>query len=90
MGDKIDILKIILDFLKGNKVLLLIVTSVLTSSAAGFVSGVRYNEQPVVVAPISTPAPTVTTIIKDCSSCKADTEKLKREVGKLKRWHGDD
>ncbi len=78
MGDKIDILKIILEFLKDNKVLLLIVTSVLTSSTAGFFSGVEYSK----------PAPVTEKVIKqNCTNCDAEITRLKSEIEKLKRWH---
>jgi len=83
MGDKIDILKIVLDFFKGNKVLLLIVTSVLTSSTAGFFSGVKYSK----IAPVAITAPA---IINQKCNCNKEIAQLKAkitELEKLKRWH---
>lgn len=74
MGDKIDILKIILDFLKGNKVLLLIVTTALASGTAGYTLPSLINAKPVTV---TVKAPEADKRIDWCV----------KEINNLKRWH---
>jgi len=91
MGDKIDILKIVLDFLKGNKVFLLIVTSLIGGGAAGHYLPKIVNAKPV---EITVTAPKQTLIRKDCRKCESEIARLqaiikktKVELEKLKRWH---
>ena len=73
MGDKIDILKIVLDFLKGNKVLLLIVSTALASGAAGYNLPAFIKAEPVKVT------------VEVPKNDKLD--QCMKEISKLKRWH---
>lgn len=92
MGDKIDIYKITLDFLKGNKVFLYLVTTAVTSGLIGhFVPPLMKTE----LIPTIISAPTPVIIKQQCTNCdeeikrlKVEIEKLKSEDKKLKRWHG--
>ena len=99
MGDKIDIYKITLDFLKGNKVLFLLVSTALAGGAAGHFIPPMIDVKPVevtVTAPKSTPATITPVIIKhECKRCdeeikalKAEIKTLKAEDANLKQWHG--
>jgi hypothetical protein len=91
MGDKIDIYKITLDFLKGNKVILLIVTALLGGGAVG-----HYLPPLIAAKPVEVTVKAATPVIikENCGKCEKEItdlkEKIKRaktEITKLKRWH---
>jgi len=97
MGDKIDIYKITLDFLKGNKVLFLLVSTALAGGAAGHFIPPMIDVEPVeVTAPKSAPVTIKPVIIKhECKRCDEEIKELKSEIkalktedSKLKKWHG--
>lgn len=84
MGDKIDILKIILDFFKGNKLLFLYATAVLG------IGGNIYQAIPkvsTVKIPEVIQKTKVITIKTDNSECLEKITELKLKINKLERWH---
>ena len=92
MGDKIDVLKIILTFLKGNKVFLLVVTSMIGGGMVGHLVPPLIEAKPVEIT-VMTPKSVI--IKQECKRCddeiktlKLEIEALKAEDTNLKRWHG--
>ena len=92
MGDKIDVLKIILTFLKGNKVFLLVVTSMIGGGMVGHLVPPLVEAKPIEV---TVTAPKAVIIKQNCKRCdeeiktlKIKIKDLKAEVISLKRWHG--
>jgi len=82
MGDKIDILALVFDFLKGNKVLMVIVVSLL----GGNIYQARGTSVPATKVTVITPKEK-TVITQDCKPCLAKVKELIAELEKLKRWH---
>jgi len=82
MGDKIDILALIFNFLKGNKVLMVIVVSLL----GGNIYQARGVSVPAAKVTVITPKEK-TIITQDRKPCLAKVKQLKAELDKLKRWH---
>lgn len=74
MGAAFDVYKVTLEFLKGNKVLLLLVTTALASGTAGYTLPSLINAKPVKVV---VEAPKGDKRIEWCV----------KEITKLKRWH---
>ena len=79
MGDKIDILALVFNFLKGNKVLMVIVISLL--------GGNIYQARGVSIPAAKVTPKEKAVIIQDCKPCLAKVKQLKAELEKLKRWH---
>ena len=79
MGDKIDILALVFDFLKGNKVLMVIALSLL--------GGNIYQARGTPVPATKVVAKEKAVITQNCKPCLAQVKKLKAELDKLKRWH---
>jgi len=75
MGDKIDIFKIIMEFLKGNQLFLLLVTSLLGGGFAGYKIP-SFFPVPKVEVTVEAPVP------------DARIDWCVKELKKLKRWHG--
>lgn len=89
MGDKLDFYKHTLDFLKGNKVFLMLVTALMGGGTIGYNIPDLLKVKPVEVT-VTAPKATPVIIKGDCSKCDAEIEKLKaqiKELEKLKRWH---
>jgi len=82
MGDKIDILVLIFDFLKGNKILMVLVLSLL----GGNVYQAMGISLPAAKVTVITPKEK-TVITQDCKPCLAKVKELIAELEKLKRWH---
>lgn len=94
MGDKIDIYKITLDFLKGNKVLFLLVSTALAGGAAGHFIPPMIDAKPVEVT-VTAPKSAPVIIRHECKRCDEEIKELKLEIkalkeedSNLKRWHG--
>jgi len=77
MGDKIDILKIVLDFIKGNKLILY----VLAAFGIG-ISGGHYVPPIIEAKPVE-----VTVATPKNDALKAEIKRLQAEIKILKRWH---
>lgn len=98
-----DYYKTTLEFLKGNKVVLLLVTTALAGTG-GITQTLRLDtaEKKAItsvrevaegfqkaMAEIEKPAttPKIVTIKSECGECLKKIEKLNNDVKKLKRWH---
>ena len=88
MGKKIDIYKLTLDFLKGNKVFMYVVVALMTGGTAGYKLPSLFSAAPVEVT-VNVPENNEAKNLQDeIKNLERVLKELKLDIKKLKQWHG--